>query len=135
MTEEQATHAALATGRTFVWHELYVADTASATEFYEKALGLGKMSMDMGEMGSYDMMTNNGVPVCGVLSTTAPQFQGIPPHWATYLAVDDVDSRLEKVTANGGKIVVPALDVPTIGRMALIQDPQGATIWIFKPQM
>ena len=134
MSEDQATQAALASGSTFVWHELYVPDTGAASSFYEEAIGLGSTSMDMGEMGSYDMLTNNGVPICGVVSTNAPHFQGTPPHWAVYIAVDDVDARLVKIADAGGKVVVPALDVPTIGRMALAEDPQGAKFWIFKPE-
>jgi len=132
MSDDTLTQAALAQGRTFVWHELYVPDLEAAKSFYENALGLGSTSMDIGEMGAYNMFTNNGAPICGVLSTQSPQFQGVPPHWSVYLAVDDVDARLEKVTESGGKVLVPALDVPTIGRMALIEDPQGATIWLFK---
>lgn len=129
---DTANQNALAQGRTFVWHELYVPDIEAAKEFYENALGLGATSMDMGEMGAYNMLTNEGTPICGVLSTQTPHLEGTPTHWGVYLAVDDVDARLEKVTEHGGMILVPAMDVPTIGRMALIKDPQGATIWIFK---
>jgi len=56
----------------------------------------------------------------------------VPPHWATYLSVDDVDARVEKCVEHGGTLVVPAMDVPTVGRMALIHDPQGAHVWLFK---
>jgi predicted enzyme related to lactoylglutathione lyase len=87
------------------------------------------------EMGTYKMFTVGGVPVGGAMSTNSPEMAGmnVPPHWAVYLSVDDVDARLEKVTANGGTIVVPAMDIPKVGRMALIADPQGAHIWLFKP--
>ena len=123
----------MAEGYAFPWHECYVPDENAAIDFYTKALGLGSQTMEMGEMGSYKMLTHNGTPVCGVVSTNAPHFQGTPPHWAVYMSVDDVDARCQKVTANGGKVVAPAFDVPTVGRMALIADPQGAHIWLFKP--
>ena len=124
--------ASLRQGRTFVWHELYTPDLTAGLKFYETALGLGSTSMDMGEMGSYTMLTRDGKTVCGVHNTSAPMMAGVPPHWAVYLAVDDVDARVKAVEANGGKLVVPAMDVPTVGRMALIADPQGAHIWLFK---
>jgi predicted enzyme related to lactoylglutathione lyase len=125
---------ALNQGRAFVWHELYVPDLDKAKEFYGNALDMGSQTMDMGPM-AYNMLTVNGVPVCGMVSTNDPNMAGVPPHWAVYLAVDDVDARIEKVTANGGKVMVPAMDIPTVGRMALIVDPQGAHIWLFKPNL
>ena len=125
----------MAQGSNFVWHELYVPNDKAAVEFYEKALNFGSTSMEMGEMGSYNMLTRNGVPICGVMNTSSPQFEGVPPHWAVYLSVDDVDARLAKCEELGAKVMVPAMDVPTIGRMALIQDPFGAHIWLFKSAM
>jgi uncharacterized protein len=123
----------LASGRTFPWHELNVPDADAAIKFYTEALDFGTQEMSMGDMGTYKMLTKNGKGVCGVMSTNDPHMPpGVPPHWATYLTVDEVDARLAKVQQLGGTVVVPAMDVPTVGRMALIADPQGAHIWLFK---
>ena len=124
---------ALAVGNTFVWHEVYAPDADAAVSFYTEALGFGSQTMEMGDIGSYTMLTKNGVPVAGVQSTSQPHMDGVPPHWATYLAVDNVDEKLEDCTAMGATIVVPPMDIPTVGRMALIADPQGAHIWLFTP--
>ncbi len=123
---------ALAQGNTFPWHELYVANADAAIDFYDKVLGMGSKAMDMGEMGTYKMLTVNGTAVCGIMETTNLPHPNVPPHWAVYLAVDDVDARLEKVRAHGGSVVVEPFDIPSVGRMALISDPQGAHIWLFK---
>lgn len=131
-TTPSANEHALNEGSTFVWHELYAPNVAAALDFYVNALDFGKQEMPMGEMGTYTMLTRNGKGVAGVMSTSEGPAEGAPPHWATYLAVDDVDARLEKCVAMGATIVVPAMDVPTVGRMALISDPQGAHIWLFK---
>jgi len=56
----------------------------------------------------------------------------VPPHWAVYIGVDDVDARLAKCVELGATVLVEPMDVQTVGRMALIQDPQGATFWLFK---
>jgi len=125
---------ALNQGSTFIWHELYVPNPAEAIHFYTEALGFGSEEMPMGEMGTYTMLTKNGRGVAGVMSTSEGPAAGAPNHWATYLAVDDVDSRLAKCTEMGATIVVPAMDVPTVGRMALISDPQGAHIWLYKSE-
>jgi predicted enzyme related to lactoylglutathione lyase len=120
-------------GTAFPWHELYVADVPAAIKFYAEALGLGHEEMDMGEMGSYPMITHNGKPVAGIMGTTTLSHP-VPPHWAVYLAVDDVDARVAKVLELGGTVVVEALNVPTVGRMALIADPQGAHLWLFQEE-
>ncbi len=132
MTAEQH---AQAEGFAFPWHELYVPDDQAGIDFYTKALGMGTQDMSMGPEFTYRMLTHNGTPVCGVLSTNSPRMKdmNIPPHWAVYMNVDDVDARIAKVKAAGGTVVVEAMDVPTVGRMALIADPQGAHIWLFKP--
>lgn len=123
---------ALAAGRAFPWHELYVKDADSGVRFYTEALGFGTQEMDMGPMGTYKMLTYNGTAVAGVMPTDNPEMQNVPPHWAAYLSVDDVDARVAKVVELGGTVVVPAMDVPTVGRMALIADPQGAHLWLYK---
>lgn len=120
-------------GRTFVWHELYVPDVEKARDFYREALDMDSKAMDMGEMGSYTMLAREGNGVCGIVGTNNPQMQGVPPHWAVYLSVDDVDARVAKSLELGATLVVPAMDIPTVGRMAQIADPQGAHIWLFKP--
>lgn len=124
---------ALNTGRTFVWHEVYAADADKAIAFYTEALGFGSSEMDMGPMGTYKMLTMNGQGVAGVMGTAGnPDMEGVPPHWSTYIAVDDVDARVAKCVSLGAQVVVPAMDVPSVGRMALIQDPQGAHVWLYK---
>jgi predicted enzyme related to lactoylglutathione lyase len=121
----------MAAGKAFPWHELYSPNVDASVDFYTNAIGMGTESAEMGGYGKYTMLTHNGQAVCGVVNVgmAAP---GTPPHWATYLSVDDVDARLLKVLQHGGKVVVEAMDVPTVGRMALIADPQGAMIWLFK---
>ena len=130
MDESQANQTALAQGRAFVWHEISTSDIDASIEFYTSTLDFGTLEMDMGDMGSYKMLTRNGAPVCGVTSTQ----DGVPPHWAAYLGVDDVDARAATAVDHGATVLVPALDVPTVGRMTLIQDPQGARIWLFKSE-
>ena len=123
---------AVAQGKTFVWHELYGASTSASVEFYSKVLGWETEAMDMGDF-KYTMFKSNGTPVAGVLGTSEiPHLADVPPHWAVYIGVDDVDARLAKCVALGATVLVEPMDVPNVGRMSLIQDPQGATFWLFK---
>lgn len=133
MAETMDQHS-IAVGKTFVWHEVYGPSDSASVDFYTKALDWGVQPMDMGPMGTYNMLTANGVPVAGCVGTANnPEMEGTPPHWATYIGVDDVDARAEKCVSLGATVLVPAMDVPTVGRMTLIQDPQGATFWLYKP--
>ncbi|MFM4933188.1 VOC family protein [Aeromonas dhakensis] len=124
---------ALAEGTTFTWHELYLPDAEAGIRFYTEVLGWESQTMAM-EGGDYPMLVANGRPIAGVQSTRGnPEMAGVPPHWATYIAVDDVDARVLRVNQHGGSVVVPAMNIPGVGRMALIADPQGAHIWLFTP--
>lgn len=124
---------ATAVGSTFVWHECNVPDAAAAKDFYSGLMGWTWSEMDMGEMGTYHMFANSDGTSVGGLMSTAGMPHEVPPHWAIYIAVDDVDAKVAKAEELGGAVVVPAMDVPTIGRMALLHDPQGAHFWVFKP--
>lgn len=133
VTQEEINAQAQNVGMTFVWHECNVPDGDAAKAFYCDALGWTTESMPMGEMGDYTMFCNNGMPVAGIMPTVG-EMAHVPPHWSTYISVDDVDARASKIASLGGTIVVPAFDVPTIGRMCLCQDPQGAHFWIYKSE-
>lgn len=121
-----------AVGSTFIWHECNVPDAAAGKQFYSDLLGWTTSDMDMGEMGTYSMFATGGQNIAGLMPTVGDMAE-VPPHWAIYIAVDDVDAKLAKATELGATVVVPAMDVPTVGRMGLIRDPQGAHFWVYKP--
>lgn len=126
---------AIAAGTTFPWHELYVPDAEAGKSFYKEALGWDSQDFDMGEMGNYPMLIANGKPIAGIMGTANnPDMSSVPPHWSVYVAVEDVDSTVSKVESLGGSVVVPAMDVPSVGRMCLLQDPQGAHFWVYKSE-
>ncbi|MEM6990316.1 MAG: VOC family protein [Myxococcota bacterium] len=112
----------------FVWFELVVPDIEKAKAFYPETFGFKTAEMDMGDF-KYTMLQQGETSIGGVVT---PQGGPQPPHWAGYLSVSDVDAALKVVEAKGGKVLGPAFDVPTIGRMAPVADPQGATLFLFK---
>ncbi len=85
----------------------------------------------MGEHGIYYIFQLEGKDVGGGYQMGGPQFEGVPPHWMAYVWVNDVDATVGKAAALGGKIVAPPMDVPNVGRMAFLQDPQGAHFAVF----
>jgi predicted enzyme related to lactoylglutathione lyase len=121
--------------KTFVWHQIFGPSDQSSIDFYTKALDWGTTEFPVGDMGTYKMLTVNGSAVAGVIGTeNCPDAANVPPHWSVSIAVDDVDARAAKCVSLGGTILQSAFDIPTVGRMVLLQDPQGATFWLFKPE-
>ncbi|HEY7012117.1 MAG TPA: VOC family protein [Streptosporangiaceae bacterium] len=111
------------------WNELITTDPGAA-KFYEQVLGMTTSAMDMGQ-GVYTLFEAGGTQVGG---TTEPQMPGVPNHWHVYFAVDDADAAVAKAREAGGSVVVEPFDSP-VGRIAVLQDPQGAFFSIIKPAM
>jgi len=59
---------------------------------------------------------------------------GAQPTWLGYIAVDDVDAAVAAAQARGGSVQMPATDIPMVGRIAMVADPQGAPFYVMKPQ-
>jgi predicted enzyme related to lactoylglutathione lyase len=115
----------------FCWYELGTRDLASAVKFYTELMGWGTLTHDMGEYGTYYIFQLEDHDLGGGYQLAGPQFEGVPSHWMPYVWVDDVDATAAKATEMGGKMVAPPMDVPSVGRMAFLQDPQGAHFAIF----
>jgi predicted enzyme related to lactoylglutathione lyase len=62
-----------------------------------------------------------------------PPMPDVPNHWHVYFAVDDADATAAKAAAEGGQIAVEPFDIPSVGRSAVLTDPQGAVFSVLKP--
>ena len=117
---------------TLVWSELATTDRVKAREFYPKVFGWGLKVSQMGPI-EYTEWQVGAVPVGGMLEMTE-EWKGAPPHWMPYFMVADCDASAEKAKELGGTVCVPPFDVPSVGRMAVLGDGQGAYFSIFKPE-
>lgn len=117
---------------TFSWVELSTTDQESAKSFYTELFGWGAVDLPMGEGEMYTMLQLDGRDVAA-LSAMRPDMmaQGIPPHWTSYVTVDNVDEVAGKVADLGGILMAAPFDVFDNGRMAVAQDPTGAifSLW------
>ena len=121
MHEQMKTHGA------FSWCELMTTNAASAKEFYTKLFGWTTEDMSVAPGMNYTVVKAAGNGIGGIMA----MHQGperTPPHWATYVTVDDVDAVAKTAQQLGGKVLVGPQDIPTVGRFCVIQDPQGAVI-------
>ena len=114
----------------FCWNELSTKDTGKAGEFYAGLFGWGKNVQQMGPM-TYTSFMNGERPAGGMYEPT-PEMGEVPPNWLAYFAVDDADEIVKKAAELGGSAIAPPMDIPDVGRIAIIQDPQGAAFGIIK---
>jgi len=116
-----------ATGR-FVWYDLITRDPAGAKSFYGATAGWQARDWGDPEVG-YAQWIARGAPVGGVVGL-APEMEraGFGTGWMGHVAVDDVDATAGRAVELGGRVVTPPTDIPTIGRYAVIADPQGAIV-------
>ncbi len=99
-------------------------DLEPAKAFYTALFGWSTADAGPPELtGGYGFFTDaDGKTLAGF----GPQQNPGPPFWSCYVAVADADETAAKVTAAGGTVVVPPMDVMDAGRMAVFQDPEGA---------
>ncbi|MCL4211883.1 MAG: VOC family protein [Phycisphaerales bacterium] len=118
----------------WVWHELMTTDVAGAQAFYGALFGWGYHAKEMPGF-TYHLIQQGSNEQHGGMMAFQPGMEGVPPHWQLYVMVDDVDAVATRAVELGGSLVYPPMDVPSVGRMACIRDPQGAHISIYKPMM
>jgi predicted enzyme related to lactoylglutathione lyase len=116
----------------FLWHEVLTTDPDGALAFYPRVIGWTVMPWDADP--SYRMFAWKNIPVAGVMLLPEEARQsGAPPHWLAYVSVQDVDAALARATGLGARTYVEPMDVPSVGRMAVLADPQGATFALYRP--
>jgi uncharacterized protein len=118
---------------TFYWNELMTRDVEGAKKFYADTLGWSYDGMPMPGGGTYWLATMDGEPVGGIMNISAPEFGPVPESWMSYIAVDDVDARVAKAVKAGAKLMKPLFDVPGVGRIAILMQPDGAGIGWMTP--
>jgi predicted enzyme related to lactoylglutathione lyase len=116
----------------FVWDELGTTDVDAAQRFYEAVFGWTTTEMGP-EYGGYRIFNVEGAEN-GIAGVMALPDASIPSFWQPYVAVDDPDGTAAKAKKLGGDVVMEPMDVPDVGRLAVIKDPQGASFGIIKPQ-
>ena len=117
----------------FVWYELMTSDVAAAKAFYAKVVGWSTQDMPMPGM-TYTLLRIGDTQIGGLMALPKDAGgAGMKSCWVGYAGVDDADTAAAKVKRLGGKILLPPTDIPNVGRFAMVADPQGASLNLFKP--
>jgi len=123
---------AVPTGR-FCWYELYTTDPDGAQAFYTKAVGWGTEGWGGGEP-PYTMWTTAQGAIGGMMELPPPAREaGAPPHWIAYVSTADLDGTVARAKELGASVVWGPMDLPEVGRVAGLADPQGAMFALLQP--
>lgn len=104
-------------------------DLAVAVPFYSELFGW-TIPEGNPEAGGYTLAQLRGRNVCGF----GPQGNPGPPYWTMYVNVDSADDAVAGITRDGGAVLLPPMDVPDAGRMAIVADPWGAAFGLWQPR-
>jgi len=119
----------------FCWIELGTSDAEGAKKFYRQLFGWGINDVPMESEGFYTLLQIDGKDIAGLYQLQEQQrAQGIPPHWLLYISVVSADESAKAAASLGGKVLMEPFDVFDIGRMAIAQDPTGATFALWQPK-
>ncbi|MET8812547.1 VOC family protein [Streptomyces sp. NPDC004549] len=115
------------------WVDLMAQDQQAALDFYRDLLGW-QGTAGPAEFGGYAVCELLGKPVAGIGPAMAPEGMPEPPTvWTGYLASTDAEATQDQIVAAGGTLLVPVMDVGTLGRMLVAADPQGAVFGVWQP--
>ncbi len=121
MDEQNLQHGA------FGWFELMTTDVDAAKSFYSDIFGWEYEPFSSAPGMEYEVIKVHGKEVAGMMKNP-PEAAGHPPCWGMYITVDNIDETVKRVEELGGKIIVPPMDIPEVGRFSVFADPQGAFI-------
>jgi predicted enzyme related to lactoylglutathione lyase len=115
---------------------LATSDVAAAKAFYTSLFGWQEEDLDAGVAGVYTVLRRSGKAVA-IVYRQQPEARaaGAPPHWTSYISVEDADATAARAAQLGGGAVFRApFDVLDAGRVAAIADPTGAVVSLWQPR-
>lgn len=131
--QQEVTTPVKATTGDFVWYELRTTDAKGAKDFYTHVVGWQAKSSGNPAGIPYTLFSIGGIDTAGLMQLTPDMLNaGMRPGWVGFVGVDDVDAYAKRIEQDGGKLHCPPQDIPTVGRFASAEDPQGAVFLLFK---
>ena len=117
----------------FIWYELLTKDPKAAKAFYDDVVGWNIDAKPAPGGMDYRMIVAPDGNVGGMMTLNADMVAGgARPTWLGYFGVDDVDASVASIVADGGQVHLPANDIPGVGRLAMVTDPQGIPFYVMR---
>lgn len=123
------------------WNELVSADPDKARDFYASVIGWTPKIVSADDNSrppapgesDYTLFTANGAEQAGLTKYDGTKPTDPKPGWLTYVQVPDVDAAVVEAMKRGGKVLKAPSDADNVGRIAVIQDPDGNSVGLFTP--
>ena len=114
-----------------VWYELMTSDPVAAEKFYKTIVGWTAAPFAASPQPYTVFKRSGDAQVAGLMKT--PDDMKMPPFWAMYVGTPKLADTVAQVKRLGGSEMSPVIDVPTVGRLQMLRDPQGAAFYIIQP--
>jgi predicted enzyme related to lactoylglutathione lyase len=115
----------------FIWYELATTDARAAEAFYTQVVGWNAQPFPGPTAIPYTVLFNGTTGVGGLMKL--PPAVLMPPTWLPYVATRAIRSRVERALSLGANLQSPPQTIPTVGTIAVLSDPQGATFALIEP--
>ena len=112
---------------TLVWNELQTRDLEAAKSFFNAVFGWAYTADENG----YVTVSESGRRHAGMFQMNE-QMADVPPNWAVYFYVENVETAVSKVNELGGNVLMPITPAGDIGKFTAVQDPAGAVFTIME---
>lgn len=114
------------------WFETLTVDLDASVEFYTRLFGWKASVQNPDPCAKYVVFENDGIAIAGAMKLPADKVGKVPPHWGTYFAVTDADAAAARSAELGGPLCLGPLDIPNVGRFALLKSPQGVSFHVIR---
>lgn len=116
---------------TVCWADLNTAEPEKAKEFYSQLFGWEIKAGEQDPSGYLHIL--NGKNAIGGIPPAGQHNQQTPPHWLLYFQVSDCAAAVSKAQASGARVLMPVQEIPHVGHIAIVSDPQGAVFAFYQP--
>lgn len=113
----------------FSWNELMTRDAGASAKFYTALFGWTREDMDMGDF-TYTMFKSGDRAVGGMIALP-PEAESMPVMWMGYVTVENLEASVAKAEELGAKVRKEITEI-SMGRFAILSDPQGAVIGLWQ---
>ena len=116
----------------FIWYELLTRDAEAAGAFYGEVVGWTNADSGLADR-SYRILMADGAGIGGMMQLSGEMIEhGAKAVWLGYFGVDDVDTTIAAIRADGGTILMEPFDIPQVGRVAMFADRQGIPSYVMR---
>ena len=118
----------------FVWRDLVSEDPEAVKPFYAGLFGWEfEESRALG--APYTLVKSGGQYIAGISRNRRPRPDQPVSQWLSFMSVADVDRAIVQTKAAGGRVLAGPLDLPNVGRGAVVLDPEGAPVGLLRSKI